>query len=174
MTEAALCVWIIEVCQSEFLCRHLLKKQYLLDEIEEMMRVNDQTEEHAKKMKAGKLEKREQAFRLQSCQKESQSPEHRKMPKSTNYPQQTGRRHSPDKWGQRESQLKCYCCCQDFPHTDQCQAFGQPCHCCGKENHFERVCQASQKSMQQRSWEPRLCHHAKVLRQLIQGNLLLA
>ncbi|KAJ1083446.1 hypothetical protein NDU88_003605 [Pleurodeles waltl] len=56
-TEDALCLRIIEGCQSESLRRHLLKKCYSLDEIEEMMRVNDQAEEPAKKMEAGKLEK---------------------------------------------------------------------------------------------------------------------
>ncbi|KAJ1101195.1 hypothetical protein NDU88_006267 [Pleurodeles waltl] len=56
-TEDALRLWIIEGCQSESLHRRLLKKLYSLDEIEEMTRVNDQAEENAKKMEAGKIEK---------------------------------------------------------------------------------------------------------------------
>ncbi|KAJ1112967.1 hypothetical protein NDU88_001227 [Pleurodeles waltl] len=47
---------IIEGCQSVSLRRRLLKKRYL-DEIKEMMRVNDQAEEHTKKMEARKFEK---------------------------------------------------------------------------------------------------------------------
>ncbi|KAJ1148414.1 hypothetical protein NDU88_001250 [Pleurodeles waltl] len=118
--------------------RRLLKKRYSLDEIEEITRVNVEAEEHAKKMEAGKIEKREQAFRLQNRQKERQSPERQRMPKSTKYPRQTGRHHSPDKWGQRKSQLECYCCGQDFPHTDHCLALGQQFRRCGKENTSKR------------------------------------
>ncbi|KAJ1175240.1 hypothetical protein NDU88_000531 [Pleurodeles waltl] len=73
-------------CQSGYLQRCLLKKQYSLNEIEEMTRINDQAEEHAKKMEARKLEKRKQAFRLQTRKKERLSLECWRMPKSTNYP----------------------------------------------------------------------------------------
>lgn len=52
-TEDALRLRIIEGCQSVSLRRRLLKKSYSLDEIEEMTRVHDQAEEHAKRMEAG-------------------------------------------------------------------------------------------------------------------------
>ncbi|KAJ1093744.1 hypothetical protein NDU88_006836 [Pleurodeles waltl] len=136
------------------------EKRYSLEEIEEMVRVNDQAEQHAKKMEAGKLEKWEQAFRLQARQEERQSPERRRTPKPTNCPQ----RHSPNKARQRrEQQLKCYCCDQDFLHTDPCPALGQHCPQCREESHFEKVCQASQKNRQWKSRKPKLCHHAKAV-----------
>ncbi|KAJ1180496.1 hypothetical protein NDU88_005717 [Pleurodeles waltl] len=47
----------------------------LLSGIEELTRVNDQAEEHTKKMEAGKAEKREQVFRLQTQQKDRLPPE---------------------------------------------------------------------------------------------------
>ncbi|KAJ1178128.1 hypothetical protein NDU88_003375 [Pleurodeles waltl] len=82
--EDSLHLGVIEGCQSEFLRRRLLKKRYSLDDIEEMTRVNDQAEEHAKKMEARKLEKQEQAFRLQTILMERQSPEHGRIPNFIN------------------------------------------------------------------------------------------
>ncbi|KAJ1149393.1 hypothetical protein NDU88_002203 [Pleurodeles waltl] len=96
-----------------------LKEKLFFGQNRKMTRVNDQAEEDAKKMETGKLEKREETSRLQTSQKERQSPDCRITPKSTSYPRRTGRPHSTDKRGQRrESQLKCYRCGQDFQHTD--------------------------------------------------------
>ncbi|KAJ1217763.1 hypothetical protein NDU88_005353 [Pleurodeles waltl] len=82
-TEDALRLQIIEGCQFESLYRHLGKKHYLLGEIEEMIRISDHAGEHEKKIEAGKLAKWEQAVRLQTRQKEQQSPECRRTLKST-------------------------------------------------------------------------------------------
>ncbi|KAJ1192485.1 hypothetical protein NDU88_001792, partial [Pleurodeles waltl] len=123
--EDVLHLQIIERCQSESLRRRLLKKQYSLDEIEEMTRINNQAGEHAKKMEPGKLEK--QIFRLKKCQKKCQSPERQRASKSTQYFQQTGIHHIPDKCVQRVSQLKCHRFGQYSLHTNQCPTLGQQC-----------------------------------------------
>ncbi|KAJ1203403.1 hypothetical protein NDU88_007190 [Pleurodeles waltl] len=85
-TEDTLRLRIIEVFQSESLRICLSKKRYSFDEIEEMTRVNDKAEEHVKKMEAGKIEKREEAFKLKNRQNKRQSPERRRIPKPQNIP----------------------------------------------------------------------------------------
>ena len=36
-------------------------------------------------------------------------------------------------------------CGGSYPHQNECPAKGKQCHSCGKSNHFEKVCQTSQK-----------------------------
>lgn len=159
-TEDAIRLRIKEGCQCESLRRRLLKKHHSVDDIEELTRINDQAQEHAKKMEAGKTEKREQAFRLCSQTEPQYQSNFKKSLKNTSH-DRSGSKNS----NSRKQPLQCYRCGQDYPHNGPCPAIGKQCHRCGKDNHFETVCQTYRKESAPTRRNPGPRHHARAVRE---------